>query len=119
MEQVFFNVPLSKLELVFKKWIKESLSELPIPETNKPENKWFDIGSLCDYLPEKPSKATIYAKTSKGEIPHYKDGKHLRFLQSEIDEWLKSGKIKTNTEIEKEAQESLLKVGKKGGSSHA
>ena len=28
VEQVFFNVPLSKLEPIFKRWIKEALTEI-------------------------------------------------------------------------------------------
>lgn len=31
---------------------------------------------------------TIYQKTSKGEIPHYKQGGKLRFLPSELRAWM-------------------------------
>jgi len=47
---------------------------------------------------------------SRGLVPYHKNGKNLVFLKSEIDEWLKTGKRKSNAEIE---AESYLK--KKGG----
>lgn len=34
-------------------------------------------------------KSWIYERTRKGEIPHIKLGKYLRFKTSEIREWLK------------------------------
>ena len=36
-----------------------------------------------------------------------KDGKKLRFLKSEIDQWLSGGKIKTREELEIEAYNHL------------
>lgn len=76
-------------------------------------NKWYDLSELCDYLPDKPAKATIYSYVHKMEIPFHKGQKKLRFLKSEIDEWLKTGKRKTHAEIAKEAD--LYLANKKGG----
>ncbi len=39
------------------------------------------------------SKKTIYNKTSKGEIPHYKKGKILYFRPDEIEDWLMEGNL--------------------------
>ena len=36
------------------------------------------------------SKSTIYKLTMKGEIPHYKQAKHLYFDRKEIESWLTS-----------------------------
>lgn len=76
-----------------------------LDESKQEADKWFNIDELCNYLPDKPSKPTIYAKVSKNEIPYHKNDneKKLRFLKSEIDEWLLQGKQKTNKEIEAEA----------------
>jgi excisionase family DNA binding protein len=38
------------------------------------------------------SKSTIYKKTHTGQIPHYKQSKHLFFDRSEIINWLKANK---------------------------
>jgi excisionase family DNA binding protein len=56
-------------------------------------DKWLDLDELCDYLPGKPKKQTIYQRVSKNTIPHHNiNGKRLSFLKSEVDQWLKSQK---------------------------
>ncbi|MEX2592483.1 MAG: helix-turn-helix domain-containing protein [Anditalea sp.] len=52
---------------------------------------------------------SIYAKTSRKDIPFSKRGRHLYFFKADLINWLKKGKYKTNDEIEMEAQEYLLK----------
>ena len=69
--------------------------------------QWLDLNALIEYDPEKRTKPTFYSKISKGEIPHYKRGKKVYFLKSEIDNWLKGGKCKSNAEIEAEANAYL------------
>lgn len=54
-------------------------------------DRWFDLNELCIYHPDKPSKPTVYGWVSAGTIPVHKGGKKLRFLKSEIDNWLKQG----------------------------
>ncbi len=71
--------------------------------------QWFDLNELCNYLPDKPTKPTVYGWVHIGSIPCHKGQKKLRFLKSEIDNWLKQGKQKTNSEIEAEAVEYLIK----------
>jgi len=53
------------------------------------------------------SKSTLYKLTSNREIPHYKKAKHLLFDKIEIEEWLKSNKIVTADEIEREASDYI------------
>ena len=114
MEQVFFNVPLFKLEPIFKRWIKEAQAEMqPTKVDPTDQDRWFDVPGLCEYLPGKPVKATIYGYTSQGIIPSHKKGRELFFLKSEIDAWLKEGRRKTSREIEAEAEVHLHKL--KGG----
>ena len=57
------------------------------------------------------SKATLYAKVSKGVIPFSKPQgtKRLYFSENELREYLKTGRKKTNQEIEEEAEEYLKK----------
>lgn len=47
------------------------------------------------------SKATIYIKTSQKEIPHYKPtGGKIYFDRSEIEAWMRSGKVHSNDEVQ-------------------
>lgn len=52
---------------------------------------------------------TIYGKVSNNSIPYNKQGKRLYFLKSELIEYIKQGRNKTNLEIEKEAESYLSK----------
>ena len=58
------------------------------------------------------SKSAIYKKTSERNIPHFKNGKKLYFKRSELDDWLTGLKISTNAEIEKQADDYIMKKGK-------
>ncbi len=51
---------------------------------------WFNLSELCNYLPNKPSKHTIYSWVRSGKIPYFKERNRLRFLKSEIDAWLQN-----------------------------
>lgn len=83
-----------------------------VTPADQPE-QWFDLNDLIKYDPEKRTKPTWYSKISRGEVPYHKRGKKVYFLKTEIDEWLKAGKRKSNAEIEAEA-ESYLANNKKG-----
>lgn len=73
----------------------------------KQTNAWFTLTELCEYHPDKPTKATVYGWVNAGTIPVHKGGKKLRFLKSEIDEWLKQGRKKTRYEAANEAEHYL------------
>jgi excisionase family DNA binding protein len=79
------------------------------------ENTWFDLNELCTYLPDKPAKPTVYAWVNQGIIPYHKGGKKLRFLKSEIDEWLRQGKQVTKSETNKGMDQFLRTHKKKSG----
>ena len=109
MEQVFFNVPLSKLEPIFKRWIKEAQSEIEQPKfanTEKPE-QFLTIQEAADFM--SLSVPTMYSKVSRSEIPVMKRGKRLYFSLKELTEYLRNGKKKTTAEIEAEADLYLAK----------
>ena len=76
-------------------------------------DRWFDIKELCEYLPDKPAKPTVYSWVHSGAIPCHKGQKKLRFLKSEIDSWLAMGKKKTIAEIAKQADNYLRGIGNK------
>jgi hypothetical protein len=96
----FINISLDQLnELLDEKFIKIINA---ISEKNKGPSvdQWFDLKGLIEYLPFKPKEQTIYDWVHKRIIPFHKvpNTKMLIFLQSEIDEWLKSGRRKTQAE---------------------
>lgn len=51
---------------------------------------------------------TMYSKVSKGELPVMKRSKRLYFSRTELLEYLKDGRKKSNAEIEAEAKAYLL-----------
>ncbi|MDB5011869.1 MAG: DNA-binding protein [Daejeonella sp.] len=67
----------------------------------KQEDEIFTISQAADFL--NLSVATLYGKVCHKEIPVNKQGKRLYFYKAELTEWIKSGRKKTNSEIEAEA----------------
>jgi excisionase family DNA binding protein len=55
----------------------------------------------------KLSVATIYSKVCRNEIPVNKQGKRLYFYRTELLNWIKSGRIKTISEIQHEVELSF------------
>jgi predicted DNA-binding transcriptional regulator AlpA len=90
----------------------------PPPQNNFPEtDRWFDIVELCNYLPDKPSVPTAYGWVHFKTVPYHKSPgqKKLRFLKSEIDEWLNMGRKKTLAEKASEADTYINKKGLNNG----
>jgi len=77
------------------------------PILSTPVNEIFNIDQTATYLGL--SKPTLYHMTSTRLIPHYKVSKKIYFKRNEIDLWISKHKIKTNVEIEQEANEYLFK----------
>lgn len=67
----------------------------------------MNITQVANYLDV--SKSWIYKMTSSSEIPHAKRGKKLYFIKADIDNWIEKHKVTTNDEIEKLAQDYILK----------
>ena len=51
--------------------------------------------------------ATLYGYCQRREIPYHKRGNRLRFFKAEIINWIKSGRVKTVSEIEADADSYL------------
>ncbi len=112
-ELTFNELPKAVTQLCDKLDNIERLLLLKSNEQPPEADHWFDLNELCLYLPDKPAKATAYGWVHSGVIPHHKGQKKLRFLRSEIDQWLKTGKRKTIAELASNAEAYLKK--KKGG----
>lgn len=53
--------------------------------------KWVNLEDIADYL--SVSNDTVRAWVKKGKLHYYRAGKRYKFRISEVDEWLKAGKI--------------------------
>ncbi|MCK9291653.1 MAG: helix-turn-helix domain-containing protein [Bacteroidales bacterium] len=109
MEQVFFNVPLSKLEPIFKRWIKEVYHETKTTEPKEQPEQLLTIQEAADFL--NLSVATMYGKVHKRELPFMKRSKRLYFSRTELMEYLKAGRQKPFSEIDQEAEAYQYKKG--------
>lgn len=78
-------------------------------------NRWLNLEELCLYHPDKPTKPTVYGWVHNGLIPVHKGGKRLRFLKSEIDNWIKQGRKKTLAETVAEAEAYIKRKGVTNG----
>ena len=76
------------------------------PEPN--EDRYVDINEIRQTIFPQWKKQTIYNKCCLGEIPHSRIGSRLMFNLKECrerrDKQLQRGKIKSNAEIQEEAQ---------------
>lgn len=61
------------------------------PENTTPE-KWVNIEDIAEHL--SLSIDTIRAWVKEGKLPVYRAGKRYKFKISEVDEWVREGKIK-------------------------
>ena len=73
-----------------------------------------DDPKSIDYMVELTgfAKPTLYGLCRKNEMPYHKRNGRLFFFKSEIIEWIKQGRQKTNLEIEADT-DSLLSNKKK------
>lgn len=111
-EITFEKLPQAVEYLINKVERLETL--LSVTKSELPESdKWFNLQELCEYLPDRPARQTVYGWIGQRLIPFHKKGKKLQFLKSEIDSWLKADKRKSVAELQAEAQQYVNT--KKGG----
>ena len=120
MENLTESLTLETLPKAFTRLTNEvsEIKRLLLEKSNEQPtetDRWFDLNELCQYHPDKPSKPTVYGWVNAGIIPVHKGGKKLRFLKSEIDNWLRQGRKKTLAETASEAETYLKKKGGNNG----
>jgi excisionase family DNA binding protein len=77
-------------------------------QSAKPKDKQDDllvIKEAAKFL--NLSVPTLYSKVSKKEMPYMKQGKRLYFSKSELVDYIKSGKVLSDREIEEQANNFL------------
>lgn len=102
-----FLTSLSEQE--FKEFLKSAIKEIIREDLSNLKPSLPDILNIKEaagFLKLKIN--TLYEKTSRKIIPHFKKGNTLYFNRSELDEWIKAGKVNTNQVIEGKAATYLL-----------
>ncbi|HEY3402422.1 MAG TPA: helix-turn-helix domain-containing protein [Ohtaekwangia sp.] len=93
----------------FKALLKETLIE--VLAEHKPEME--DSSALMNIQQASAwlnlAVATLYEKTSTKSIPHYKQGKKIMFKKAELLEWIESHKVKTTTDVDRQALNHILR----------
>ena len=75
-------------------------------EPNDQQERLLTIQEAADFL--SLTVPTMYSKVSKGELPVMKRSKRLYFSRTELLDYLKEGRKKSNAEIEQEAKAYFL-----------
>ena len=108
-EQVLFSLPLQRFEPIFKKWVKDVLSE--IPKSTEPAtapDEFLTITQAAELL--RVSVPTVYGYVHKRLIPHMKRSGKLYFSRKEVSEWLRASRKSTAAEIHPQTVESLKRA---------
>jgi excisionase family DNA binding protein len=88
----------------FKNFLKEAVREVLAEEqkgSDANNEQILGVAEAAKFL--KLQINTLYEKTSHRGVPHFKKGNRLYFYRSELEAWLKEGKVKTDQEIQSEA----------------
>jgi excisionase family DNA binding protein len=99
---VSFLTNLSEQE--FKEFLKEALKEIMGESLKAKDEQLPEIltaRQAANFL--RLEITTVYEKTSRKMIPHFKRGNRLYFYLSELREWIGQGKVRTREDIEGEA----------------
>lgn len=99
-----FEIILQKLDK-----IEKSLEELKNKQTENPSDKLDILNTVevADYI--KLAVPSVYGLVHHNKIPHCKKGKKLYFIKSDIDKWILEGSNKTNSDINRLADEYLMR----------
>lgn len=106
---VLISLPIEDLQTVIidcvNSCLRNNKQESKAP-TNQTE-QLLTIQEAAEFL--SLTVPTMYSKVSKGELPVMKRGKRLYFSRTELMEYVKAGRKKSNAEIEAEAETYLKK----------
>lgn len=89
MEKIILTTQQELTELVSESVQNALERQKEVEETKREkDDPLFNLDEAKEYL--KLTKATLYGYTSKGIVPHFKQGKRLLFRKSQLDNWLLS-----------------------------
>ena len=96
---VFTNLSIPEIRQLFRQELEAYFEANKQPEqtpTEQPE-QFLTIQEAAEFL--RLSVPTLYGKVSKGELPVMKRSKRLYFSRTELMEYIKEGRKKSNAEI--------------------
>ncbi|GAB4471379.1 MAG: hypothetical protein OHK0057_14950 [Thermoflexibacter sp.] len=111
---IIVQLDSEQLSNLIQSSVRKVLKEIS-PQTVVPtdQSELLTIQEAAEFL--SLTVPTMYSKVSKREIPCMKRSKRLYFSRTELLEYLKQGRKKSNAEIEQEAKEYLKKKGGNNG----
>lgn len=98
------NYSEAEFKALLKDVVREILKEVSPVLQAVPDI--LDVKQAANYLRLKVT--TLYEKTSRKLIPHFKKGNKLYFNKTELEAWVKAGKVKSADEMESEAATYVL-----------
>ncbi|AYD49083.1 MAG TPA: helix-turn-helix domain-containing protein [Arachidicoccus soli] len=101
MSGIIISVDKAELENLISHAIVAAFDKAGVSKQRETESI-LDIDGVQKYLSMK--RSSIYQKTHKKEIPHYKKGKALYFLKEELDQWVRQGRRPMKGEIDPEKE---------------
>jgi excisionase family DNA binding protein len=81
-----------------------------LPQESPDDPDVLDVAEAAKYL--MIAKATLYKKVQRREVIHYKQGKRLYFHKKDLNVWIDKGRIKTQDEINEEAEQYIKRKGR-------
>ncbi|GET28782.1 AlpA family transcriptional regulator [Prolixibacter sp. SD074] len=108
---ILISLPVHELQALIVDSVNSCLKHHPPKiEPSEAPDQILTVDEVSELL--HLTKATIYSKHSKGELPGVcKKGKRLYFQRDIILSWIKEGLQKSNSEVEAEA-DNYLKNGR-------
>ena len=104
---VLISIPETTIKDIVTDAVKKALSEHEAQKESSDPKTVFGFSEGCKYINR--SESTVYKLTSKKQIPHFKQGRKIYFLKSELDEWLLSNRVPTVQDGIKEMNDYLQK----------
>src|SRR5690606_19427660 len=104
---IIVQLDSEQLSNLIQSSVRKVLKETP-PQTDEPTDQpeqLLTIQEAAEFL--SLTVPTMYSKVSKGEISVMKRSKRLYFSRTELMEYVKAGRKKSNAEIEAEAKAYL------------
>ena len=107
-EIIITTISKEEIQKFIENAVKTAILQKSIKD-KKLNDTFLDVDQAATFLGI--AKATLYGKCSKLIIPHFKKGKKLYFHQSELMEYLKSGRRKTIQDIQQKVNTQLSEKG--------
>jgi excisionase family DNA binding protein len=118
--QILLSFSVGELESIIKDCVAEAVAKAlnkvtPLKSKSSEKSQWMSVAEVLEYLPQNPTRGTLYKWCRSGSIPHHRtDGqKRLRFKLSEIEHWLSLSGVKSEAEKQHEkdlaVEEFLMK----------